>query len=393
MTARAIVHARRARPFYARHPWVFAGAVERTEGDPADGDEIDLVSHTGNFIARGLYNGRSKVRVRLYSWKEGEALDADFFRGRFRGAIALREALGLNVLGGACRLVNSEGDGVSGLTVDRYGGWLVVQFTSLGLANRREMLADLLGELVSPEGIYLRTEKGIGVLEGLEISDGPLRGGTPPALTIEEDGLRYRVNLAEGQKTGLYLDQRDNRRAAARLASGRHVLDAFCYSGGFSLHAARAGAAEVIGVDASEPALALARENAELNGLGRIAFHRADVFNELDRRAKERERFGLVVLDPPKFARSKSGVEEALRGYRRLLTLAVRLLEEDGFLVMCCCSGRITSEMVEELMAQVGTDARRDLQILERRGASADHPVSVSCPESHYLKCLIARVR
>src|SRR5262249_14534590 len=206
-----------------------------------------------------------------------------FFRDRFAAAVRLRhELLGLAGPGHAYRVVFSEGDGLSGCVVDRYGDWLAVQFTALGLARRRELFAELLVELLGPRGIYLRTERGIGKLEGLELQDGPLWGEPPPAdLTVEEHGLRLPVNLAEGQKTGFYLDQRDNRLAAARYAPGKRVLDAFCYSGGFGLHAARAGAAEVEGIDVSEPALALARQNAELNGLAGVTFTKADVFAHL----------------------------------------------------------------------------------------------------------------
>jgi 23S rRNA (cytosine1962-C5)-methyltransferase len=212
-------------------------------------------------------------------------------------------------------------------------------------------------------------------------------------VAIEEDGLRFLVNLAEGQKTGFYLDQRDNRRATARLAAGRRVLDAFCYTGAFGLHAARAGAA-VLGIDGSEAALTLARDNARLNGLeGTVSFARADVFERLEELVRAGERFGVVVLDPPKFARARHAVEEALRGYRRLQTLALRLLEPDGFLVTCCCSGLISAAMLEDLLAQVAVEQKRDVQLLARRGAAPDHPVAVTCPESHYLKCLISRVR
>jgi 23S rRNA (cytosine1962-C5)-methyltransferase len=385
---------KRARPFYGRHPWVFAGAIASVEGEPADGDEVDLVSHEGQFIARGLYNGQSNIRVRLYSWAKGQPLDRDFFHDRLTAAIRLRDALGLNGPGRACRLVFSEGDVVSGLTVDRFGDWLVVQFTALGLGQRREMLADVLTELLQPRGIVLRTERGIGQLEGISLQDGPLRGESPPGpITIEEYGLRFLVNLAEGQKTGYYLDQRDNRFEVAKLARGRRVLDAFCYSGGFGLHAARAGAAEVIGVDSSDAALALAGENAKLNELDNISFHKADVFDDLDDRVKRGEKFGLVVLDPPKFARRRGAVEEALRGYRRIQSRALKLLEPDGVLVSCCCSGLITLDMLEELLAQVSAESGREVQLLQRRGPSPDHPVSVACLESHYLKCLIARVR
>lgn len=392
--ARVVLQPRRARPFYGRHPWVYAGAISAVVGAPSDGDVVDLVSHTGNFVARGIYNSRSKIRVRLYSWSPQAPLDADFFRERLESALRLRgPVLGLDGPGRACRLVFSEADGLSGCTIDRYDRWLVVQFTALGMAQRREMFADLLMELARPEGIFLRTERGVGKLEGLELQDGPLRGTVPAApVPIEEAGLRFLVHLAEGQKTGFYLDQRDNRQAVARLATGRRMLDAFCYSGGFGLHAARAGAVSVLGVDVSEPALELARENACANGLTNIFFERVDVFERLETLAKAGERFDLVVLDPPKFARDRHAVEDALRGYRRLQTMALRLLTPDGILVTCCCSGLITLDMLQDLLAQVAAEERRAVQILDRRGQAPDHPVAVSCLESNYLKCLISRV-
>jgi 23S rRNA (cytosine1962-C5)-methyltransferase len=391
--ARVVLQPRRARPFYGRHPWVYAGAIGAVHGEPADGNVVDLYSHAEHFVARGLYNSQSKIRVRLYTWSPDTPLDESFFRERLAAALRLRDAiLHLNGPGRACRLVFSEGDGLSGCTIDRYDRWLVVQFTALGLALRRELFADLLEELVRPEGIYLRTERGIGRMEGLELQDGPLRGHVPAEpVPVEEDGLRFLVQLSEGQKTGFYLDQRDNRRAVAGYCAGRRVLDAFCYTGGFGLHAARAGAREVLGVDVSEPALALARANARLNDLPAVTFVRTDVFKHLDQLQGAGERFGVVVLDPPRFARQRSAVEEALRGYRRLQSLALRLLEPDGILVTCCCSGLITLGMLEELLGQLAAEERRDVQILERRGQASDHPVSAACPESNYLKCLISR--
>jgi 23S rRNA (cytosine1962-C5)-methyltransferase len=392
---RVVLQPRRAKPFFGRHPWVYAGAIAAVEGQPADGDEVEVVSHGGNFIARGLYNSQSKIRVRLYCFQPDTPLDRAFFKEKLAAALRLRtNLLHLGGPGRACRLVFSEGDGLSGLTVDRYDRWLVVQITSLGIARRREMIAELLAELVAPEGIYLRTEKGIRQLEGLELQDGPL-WGEPPAepILIEEDGLRYLVNLAEGQKTGFYLDQRDNRRAVAPLTRGRRVLDAFCYTGGFGLHAARAGASAVLGLDVSEPALALARQNAALNGLTNLEFVRGDVFDELDRLTATGEKFGAVILDPPRFARSRGSIDEALRGYRRLQTLGLRLLERDGILVTCCCSGVITQASLEELISQLAAEEKRDIQMLERRGQAADHPVSASCVETSYLKCLICRVQ
>jgi 23S rRNA (cytosine1962-C5)-methyltransferase len=385
---------RRARPFYGQHPWVFAGAVADIVGQPADGDVVDLVSHTGNFVARGIYNSRSKIRVRLYSWSADVALDEAFFRERLQKAVHLRrEILRLTGPQQACRLVFSEADGLSGLTVDQYDRWLVLQFTSLGLAQRRDLLAGLLQELLEPEGMYVRTERGIGQREGLELQDGLLRGTVPvEPVIIVDGGMRFYVQLTQGQKTGFYLDQRDNRQAVALYARGRRVLDAFCYSGGFGLHAARHGAVGVLGIDGSEAALALARANVQLNELDDVTFEHADVFEKLDALTSAGERFGLVVLDPPKFARAGHAVDDALRGYRRLQSLALRLLEADGILVVCCCSGLITRAMLDSLLAQLAADTGRAIQLLESRGPAADHPVAATCPETNYLKCLICRV-
>jgi 23S rRNA (cytosine1962-C5)-methyltransferase len=394
MSAKVILKPKRAQPFYGRHPWVFAGAVERVEGEPSDGDEVDLVSHGGNFVARGLFNSQSKIRVRLYSWDEGVSLDAAFFRDRLARAIRLRhDVLKLNQPDAGYRVVFSESDFLSGMVVDRYGDWLTVQFTALGLAKRRDVIANELRELLQPRGIYLRTEKGIGKLEGVELHDQLLCGEPPPPdLTINENGLRVLVNLAEGQKTGYYLDQRDNRLAVAHVCTGKRVLDAFCYSGGFGLHAARAGAAEVLGLDASEPALELARRNAAANELANISFEAADVFRHLADLVAIQRQFDVVILDPPKFARNRGAVPEALKGYRRLHQLALKLLARDGVLVSCCCTGLIALEELEDVIAQVAVESRRDLQILARRGSAPDHPIAITCRETGYLKCVISRV-
>lgn len=393
-TPKVILKPKRAQPFFGRHPWVYAGAIERIEGAPADGDEVDLYSSGDNFVARGLFNSQSKIHVRLYCWEPGVPLDRNFFRERLARAVDLRHhVLNLAGPGRGYRVVFSESDFLSGMVVDRYADWLAVQFTAFGLAQRREMIADVLRELLGPRGIYLRTEKGIGRLEGVELRDESLWGEPPPPdLTIEENGLRLLVNLAEGQKTGYYLDQRDNRAAVARLCPGKRVLDAFCYTGGFGLYAARAGAAEVYGVDASEPALDLARRNVMSNGLGNVSFACADVFRHLADLVAAGRKFDVVVLDPPKFARNRAAVPDALKGYRRLHQLALKLLDRDGVLVSCCCTGLIGLNDLEELVGQVSVEAKRDLQILERRGPSPDHPVAITCRESGYLKCLISRV-
>lgn len=389
-----ILKQKRAQPFFARHPWVYAGAIERIDGTPDDGDEVEVQSSANNFIARGLFNSQSKIHVRLYSWDEGVALDQAFFRERLERAIRLRrEVLKLDGPDRGWRAVFSEADFLSGMVVDKYGDWLSVQFTSLALAKRRDMFVELLRELLQPRGIYLRTEKGIGRLEGVELHDGLLWGEPPPAdLTIEENGLRFLVNLAEGQKTGYYLDQRDNRAAVAKLCAGKKVLDAFSYTGGFGLYAAKAGAAEVVCVDASESAMDLCLRNAAANRCDQVKGTRADVFRNLMERAATGETFDVIILDPPKFARNRDALPEAEKGYRRLLQLALKLLNKDGLLVFCCCTGLVTMEMLEDLLAQVSLGARRELQMLERRGPAADHPVAISCPETGYLKCIISRV-
>lgn len=386
---------KRAQPFFGRHPWVFAGAIDRVDGNPPDGAVVDLRSSAGNFVSRGLFNSQSKIRVRNYSWDESELFTRDFFATRLDRAMALRhDVLHLNTgPNAAYRVVFSEADGLSGMVADRFGEFATVQFTSLALAQRKQVLGELLQEKLRVRGVYLRTERGIGTLEGLELHDGPLTGETPPVeVVIEENGLQFAVNLTEGQKTGYYLDQRDNRAAVAKLSAGRRVLDAFSYSGGFGIYAAKGGASAVECVDASEPALKLAERNAVLNGLGQMTFTRADVFHYLGDLAGAGKKFDLVVLDPPKFARNRAAIPKALQGYRKLHQQALKLLDRDGVLVSCCCTGLITSEMLEDVIAQVSTDAKRDVQILERRGPSADHPVSVSCRESTYLKCVIARV-
>ncbi len=391
---RVILKAKRAQPFFGRHPWVFAGAIERIEGSPADGDEVELVTTVGNFVARGFFNSQSKIQVRLYSWDEGVPLDRAFFHTRLARALQLRrDILKLDGPDRAFRLAFSEADFLSGMVVDKYGDWLAVQFTSLGLAQRSEVIVEVLRELLQPRGIYLRTEKGIGRLEGIEQRDRSLWGEAPPTdLTIEENGLRFLVNLAEGQKTGYYLDQRGNRAAVARLCEGQRVLDAFCYSGGFAIHAARAGASEVLGLDASETALELARRNASANGLNNLTFTKADVFGHLGELVNAGRTFDVIVLDPPKFARNRAAVPDALKGYRRLHQLALKLLARDGLLVSCCCTGLIATHELEDLIGQCSVEAKRDLQILERRGPAPDHPVAITCRESGYLKCIVSRV-
>lgn len=394
-TATVVLKRQRARPFFGRHPWVLDSAVAAVEGAPAAGDVVDLATHDGRFVARGLWNPHSRIRVRLYAFEAATKLDDAFWRGRIEAAVALRKDLGLDDRAGAARLVNSEGDDLSGLIVDRYGDYLAVQVTALAMATRLEAFCDTLEAAVAPRGILLRgAERGLAKLEGLALPDRLVRGAAPAGpIFVHEHGLRFGVDLAEGQKTGYYLDQRDNRHAAARHARGRRVLDMFCYSGGFAVACAVSGGARsVLAVDASGRAVALARANAELNGAANVTVEESDAFDKLDALAAAGERFGMIVLDPPKFARSRAAADDALRAYHRINRVAVGLLEPGGILVTCSCSGSVTRDDFHRMLAGVAQRAGRPIQILESRGAAPDHPVSVSCLEGEYLTCVIARV-
>ena len=394
-TATVVLKRQRARPFFGRHPWVLDSAVAAVEGTPGAGDVVDLATHDGRFVARGLWNPHSRIRVRLYAFDAATKLDDAFWRARIGAAVALRKDLGLDDRAGAARLVNSEGDDLSGLIVDRYGDYLAVQVTALAMATRLEVFCDALEAAVAPRGILLRgAERGLAKLEGLALPDRLIRGTAPTGpIFVREHGLRFGVDLAEGQKTGYYLDQRDNRQAAARHARGRRVLDMFCYSGGFAVACAVSGGARsVLAVDASGRAVALARANAELNAATTVTAEESDAFDKLDALAAAGERFGMIVLDPPKFARSRAAADDALRAYHRINRVAVGLLEPGGILVTCSCSGSVTRDDFHRMLAGVAQRAGRPIQILESRGAAPDHPVSASCLEGEYLTCVIARV-
>ena len=394
-TATVVLKPKRARPFFGRHPWVLDSAVAKVEGQPADGDVVDLATHDGHFVARGLWNSQSRMRVRLYAFDASTKLDAELWHARLASALALRKTLGLDERAGATRLVNSEGDDLSGLIVDRYGEYLAVQVTALAMAVRLDTLCDALESLVAPRGILLRgAERGLAKLEGLALVDRIVRGAAPAGpIFVHEHGLKFGVDLAEGQKTGYYLDQRENRQAAARYARGRRVLDMFCYSGGFAVACAVSGGARsVLAVDTSAKAAALARANAELNGAANVTVEAVDAFEKLDALAAAGERFGMVILDPPKFARSRSTVDDALRAYHRINRVAVGLLEPGGILVTCSCSGSVSRDDFLQMLSGVAQRSARPIQLLECRGAAADHPVSASCLEGEYLTCVIARV-
>jgi 23S rRNA (cytosine1962-C5)-methyltransferase len=355
---------------------------------------VDVVTPTGDFIARGIYNSKSRIRVRLYTWAVEEPLDESFWRRRLERAVALRRQLGYDDPRAATRLVYSEADRLSGLIVDRYGDDLVVQITALATDIRRELLLSLLQELMPTGRILVRINPGAAQAEGLSPCDEWVKGSPQSEPTVfVEHGLEYAVRLDEGQKTGAYLDQRENHRAAAAYVAGRKTLDVCCYGGAFALCAARwGGASEVLGIDSSARAVEAAQENARRNGIANVRFQAAHFFDALQQMRDAGERFGAVILDPPRFAGSRREIDSALRAYHRLNRLAVEILEPRGILVTCSCSGHVTREALGDMLRGVGQRTRRDIQVLEARGAAPDHPVLLSCPETEYLKCLICRV-
>lgn len=394
---RVTLKPRRALPFFGRHPWVFAGAISRIEGNPEPGAEVILQSDKGEFIARGLYNPNSNIRVRLYSWNETETFDDAFWTERLEQATRLRESVGLldSFESTGCRLVFSEADQLSGLTIDRYGAWFLVQFSSLALSLKQDLVIRFLKERFPTKGIWLRTEKGMREAEGLEIADQLLDGETPPEhFFLEENSIRYGMSMVTGQKTGFYLDQRDNRLAVARYVKNHRLLEMHCYTGAFALNAViNGGAQSVLAYDTSQSAIDQARANAELNGVGnRIQFESGKAYAVLEKLKEEGEQFDSVILDPPKMVRHRSGVKQALKGYFSLNRLAFDVLKPGGILVTCSCSGLISTLEFQQMLASVSQHTGRHLQILEQRGQPADHPVSPSCPENHYLKCFICRV-
>ena len=380
-------------PFLSRHPWVHVSSLAQDGADLTVGQTVDLTGPDGQWIARGIVNPHSRLRIRLYSWNRDQTIGDEFIRGKIDQAIARRALVGLAADDGAQRLVFSESDGLSGLVVDRYAGYLSVQITAGGLNRFRDVILDHLQGTLQPSGICLRVDEKTASHEGMEQTEQWVRGTQPdgPVLFVQ-NGLTWSVDLLGGQKTGTYLDQQANHAAAAHYLRGRRVLDVCCYAGGFGLVAAAAGAAEVLGIDGSDKALEAAAENARRNNVSNISFAKADCFDFLHQAVAKGDTFDAVVLDPPRFAGSRHQLDSALRAYQKLNAAAVQLLTPGGVLVTNSCSGRVSRSDFMNMLCEVSRKRSRAITILENRGAAPDHPISVSCPETDYLKCLICEV-
>ncbi len=381
------------RPVQQRHPWVFSGAIANVKGFVGRGDSIDVTDSKDDWLARGTWSSGSQIRVRLMSWVAEETIDTDLLRSRIARAAASRRQLGLLTPDGACRVVFAESDGLPGLIVDHYAGWLVVQLLTQGMDARRETLVALLVEALAPQGIYERSDAEVRAREDLPPAEGVLWGAEPPAdLLVAATGWSYTVDVREGQKTGAYLDQDRNRRRMAPYCASADVLDCFCYTGGFSIAAARAGATSIVAVDSSGPALETLHANAARNDATGIEVVEADVFKLLRQYRHEGRQFDVVILDPPKFAQSNGQIERATRGYKDINLIAMQILRPGGVLVSFSCSGLVSADLFQKVVFGAALDAQRDVQVIERLTQSPDHPVLLTFPEGEYLKGLICRV-
>lgn len=375
-----------------KHPWVFSGAVARIEGDPQVGDTIEVRSADGEFLAVAAYSPHSQIRARVWDWKE-RAVDGAFFNERIQRAVEQRRTLPGADASDAMRLVYGESDGLPGIIADRYGDTVVVQLTSAGGERWRGEISYFLQQVTKSAAVWERSDAEVRQLEGLPPRTGLLRGTAPAEpLVVSEHGLSFGVGLESGHKTGFYLDQRDNRLKVRALAAGRDALDCFCYSGGFALNMLAGGAKSVTAIDSSADALAQARRNAELNKLPQAEWMEADVFQALRRFRDQRRDFDLIVLDPPKFAPTVSYVEKAARAYKDINLLAFKLLRPGGVLVTFSCSGGVSADLFQKIIAGAALDAGADARIEAWLHAAPDHPVALNFPESEYLKGLICRL-
>ena len=384
-----ILKAGREKSLKRRHPWVFSGALAKVQGSPGPGETVGVWSATGEFLAVAAYSPASQIVARVWDWKE-RAIDGEFFRERVERAVEQRRALMAET--GAMRLIHGESDGLPGVVADRYGDTVVLQLNSAGADRWRETIADVLLAQGGVVRVWERSDAEVRQLEGLPAVTAPLRGPREPVgIVIDEEGVRFAIDLEQGHKTGFYLDQRDNRQQLRALAGGRDVLDCFCYSGGFALNAAAGGAKSVVAVDSSTEALELARANAEHNRLA-AEWMEGDVFQMLRKFRDSRRSFDLVVLDPPKFAPTAAHAEKAARAYKDINLLAFKLLRPGGLLMTFSCSGGITADLFQKIVAGAALDAGVQAQLIQRMGAGADHPIALNFPEGDYLKGLICRV-
>ena len=377
------------------HPWVFSGAIDQIKGNPENGDIIRVTDSNNDFLAYGFFNSKSRVAVRLLEWNLETEINESWWRRKIKIAVKHRDELNTEDTN-TYRLIFSEADFLPGLIVDRYADFLSVQILTSGIENIKHIILDELQQLLSPKGIFDRSDASARAHEGMDASSGGILLGTEPPefVSVKENGIFYQVNIAEGQKSGFYCDQRDNRKWVADHVKDKKVLDCFSYSGGFSLNAMAKGAKEVISVDSSAPALDTLKRNMEINDFNSIP-HRliqSDVNKQLRAFREVNEKFDVIILDPPKYAPSRSALTKASRAYKDLNRMAMLLLEEGGLLATYSCSGAVDIGMFKQIIAWAALDAGKEVQFIQQFSQPADHPVRSSFPEGEYLKGLLCCV-
>lgn len=381
----------RGKSLARRHPWIFSGALQDVKKGIERGAVVNVVSAAGEVLAKGAWSPESQIRVRIWSFDPVEDINADFFRRRIRNAISLRKAF-IPPEDNACRLINAESDGLPGLVVDQYADFLVCQFLSAGAEYFKQDIVRQLLDIVAPTGIYERSDVEIREKEGLPLQSGLLAGQEPPEYTeINQGGIRFLVDVRKGHKTGMYLDQRDNCHLVASMAGGREVLNCFAYTGGFTLAAIRGGAKHVTSIESSAEAISLFDKQADINNISGNHYEniKGDVFTVLRGLHDEQKKFDMVILDPPKFISSARQLKRGSRGYKDINMLAMKLLNEGGLLVTFSCSGHLSPELFQKIVADAAVDAGRTARMVAVLGQPADHPVALNFPEGRYLKGLV----
>ncbi len=388
-----ILHQGREKSIFRRHPWIFSGGIARVDGNPQGGEIVTVRAQSGAFLARGYWNSRSQIQVRVLSF-EDVPIDNAWWRTMFQRAIDGRKHLTTN----AYRLINAENDFLAGLIVDRYGDWLVLQALTLGIDKIKRDLAQILMEMTGARGVFERSDADVRGKEGLKPVVGVLIGEAPPKHIVIEEGVKFAVDVYKGHKTGMYLDQRENRALLGQLIAQEphltQILNLFSYSGGFGLYALKHPHTRVMNIDSSAEALELGRDNLRVNRFdeSRVQFVQADVFDDLRHRARRNEQVDVVILDPPKFAHTQGQVEKAARGYKDINLNGFKLVKKGGYLFTFSCSGAISADLFQKIVFGALEDSGRDAQIIRTLGAGDDHPVALSFPEGAYLKGLMLRV-
>jgi len=381
---------RKEKRMLSGHPWIYQAEIGDIDQGILDGDTAEIRDHRGRFLGRGYVNRKSQIVSRVLTYDE-TPVDEAMIRERITQAVSFREQVVRDT--NACRLIYSESDRLPGIIVDRYDKVLVVQFMTLGMERWKEPILNILSDSFQPAGIYERSDVPVRAHEGLPAVSQLLRGMCPNEVIIQEDGITFIVDIVDGQKTGFFLDQRENRRLLSTFTDGARVLDCFCHTGGFALAAASGGAREIIGIDSSEAAVVLAERNAGQNGYSdRCNFFEGNVFDALRVYQEKREAFDVVVLDPPAFTRGKSTIPGAVRGYKDINLRAMRILNPGGYLLTCSCSYHMSESMFREVLTDAAQDAGRVVRIIENRTQAKDHPVLLAARETQYLKAVLLQV-